>query len=252
MFGRPFLKTCGAIIDCKKGKVSVEFNGDLYEFNFSKFSKQPRGTDLSSMKTLLKKLLLFLFLLTILCSNLWRTTRKYMHMKERNELDDIFLRQPAILKHNLPVEPLGTFSQPKEDPMFDLKPLPETLKYAYLDEKKIYLVIINSNLSEFEEERLLETLRRHRGVIGYTLDDLKGIIPSICQHTINLEPDAKPVVDHQRRLNPKMKDVVRTEVLKLLAAGIIYPIADSKWVSPVHCVPKKGGMTVVPNDKNEL
>ena len=49
-----------------------------------------------------------------------------------------------------------------------------------------------------------------------------------------------------------MKDVVRTEVLKLLAAGIIYPIDDSKWVSPVHCVPKKGGMTVVPNDKNEL
>ena len=46
--------------------------------------------------------------------------------------------------------------------------------------------------------------------------------------------------------------MVRTEVLKLLATGIIYLIADSKWVSPVHCVPKKGGMTVVPNDKNEL
>ena len=49
-----------------------------------------------------------------------------------------------------------------------------------------------------------------------------------------------------------MKEVVRTEILKLLEAGIIYPIADSRWVSPVHCVPKKGGITVVPNDKNEL
>ena len=145
-----------------------------------------------------------------------------MHMQERNKLDDIFLTQPAILKNNLPVEPLGILSQPKEDPVFDLKPLPETLKYAYLDEKKIYPVIINANLSVFEEERLLETLRKHRGAVGYTLDDLKGISPSICQHTINLEPDAKPVVDHQRRLNPKMKDVVRAEVLKLLAAGIIY------------------------------
>ena len=67
-----------------------------------------------------------------------------------------------------------------------------------------------------------------------------------------MEPDAKPVVDHQRRLNPKMKEVVRTEILKLLEAGIIYPIADSRWVSPVYCVPKKGGITVVPNDKNEL
>ena len=64
-----------------------------------------------------------------------------------------------------------------------------------------------------------------------------------------MELDAKPVVDHQRRLNPKMKIVVRTE---LLEAGIIYPIADSRWVSPVHCVPKKWGITVVPNDKNEL
>ena len=54
-----------------------------------------------------------------------------------------------------------------------------------------------------------------------------------------MEPDAKPVVDHQIRLNPKMKEVVRTEILKLLEAGIIYPIADSRWVSHVHCVPKR-------------
>ena len=67
-----------------------------------------------------------------------------------------------------------------------------------------------------------------------------------------MEPDAKPVVDHQCRLNPKMKEVVRTEILKLLEAGIIYPTTNSRWVSHVHCVPKKGGLTVVPNDKNEL
>ena len=98
----------------------------------------------------------------------------------------------------------------------------------------------------------MEILRKHRGAIGYTLVDLKGISPAICQHAINIEPDAKPVVEHQRRLNPKMKDVVRNEVLKLLDAGIIYHIADSKWVSHVHCVPKKGGITVVPNENNEL
>ena len=67
-----------------------------------------------------------------------------------------------------------------------------------------------------------------------------------------MELDAKPVVDHQRWLNPKMKEVVRTEILKLLEAGIIYPIADSRWVSLVHYVPKKGDITVVPNDKNEI
>ena len=72
------------------------------------------------------------------------------------------------------------------------------------------------------------------------------------QHKIKLEKDAKAVIDHQRRLNPKMKEVVRNEILKLLEASVIYPIVDSQWVSPVHRVPKKGGITVVPNDKNEL
>ncbi|KAK1617943.1 hypothetical protein QYE76_023460 [Lolium multiflorum] len=171
--------------------------------------------------------------------------------KERDELEEIFLRQP-ILKHDLPVEDLGTTPPPKEDPVFDLKPLPDNLKYAHIDDKKIYHVIISSKLSEIEEERLLEILKKHRGAIGYTLDDLKGISPSICQHAINMEEDAKPVVEHQRCLIPKMKEVVRNEVLKLLEASIIYPIADSRWVSPVHCVPKKGGMTVVPNDNDEL
>ena len=86
----------------------------------------------------------------------------------------------------------------------------------------------------------MKTLKKHRPAIGYTLDDLKGISPTLCQHKINLEEDAKPVRGHQRRLHPKMKEVVRKEILKLLEAGIIYPVADSQWVSPVHCVPKKG------------
>ena len=134
--------------------------------------------------------------------------------------------------------------------MFELKPLPNNLKYAYLDENEIYPVIKSANLSEKEEERLLKTLKKHRPAIGYTLDDLKGVSPTLCQHKINLEDDAKPVRDPQRRLNPKMKEVVRKEILKLLEAGIIYPVADSEWVSHLHCVPKKGGITVVPNDKD--
>ena len=71
-------------------------------------------------------------------------------------------------------------------------------------------------------------------------------------HKVNLEEDGKPVVDYQRHLHPKMKEVVRKEVIKLIEAGIIYPIVDSKWVSIVHCVPQKGGITMVPNDENEL
>ena len=113
----------------------------------------------------------------------------------------------------MPIETLGGPPPPKGDPVFELKQLPDTLKYAYHDVKKIYHVIISANLPEHEEERLLKVLRKHRGAIGYTIDDLKGTSPTQCKHTINMEPDAKPFVDHQRRLNLKMKEVVRTERL---------------------------------------
>ncbi|GJZ02315.1 reverse transcriptase domain-containing protein [Tanacetum coccineum] len=67
-----------------------------------------------------------------------------------------------------------------------------------------------------------------------------------------MEEDYEPAIQHQRRVNLKIHDVIKKEVEKLLDAGLIYPISDSPWVSPVHCVPKKGGMTVVTNDENEL
>ena len=66
-----------------------------------------------------------------------------------------------------------------------------------------------------------------------------------------MEEDAKPVRQPQRRLNPHMQEVVRGEVLKLLQAGIIYPISDSLWVSPTQVVPKKSGITVIQNEKGE-
>ena len=103
-----------------------------------------------------------------------------------------------------------------------------------------------------ETERLLVVLKRYKKAIGYTLDDIKGISPAFCTHKINLEENTKPVVEGMRRLKESMKPVVKKEILKLLNTGMIYPIADSEWVSPVHCVPKKGGLTVVPNENNEL
>ncbi|KAK1697018.1 hypothetical protein QYE76_013715 [Lolium multiflorum] len=251
IFGRPFLNTCGAIIDCKKEKILTRFAGEPYEFNFSKFTKTPYKADLPSNDFKMEQCASIVLVPNNPLQQHLENSESEAFRKERDELEEIFLRQP-ILKHDLPVEDLGTTPPPKEDPVFDLKPLPDNLKYAHIDDKKIYPVIISSKLSEIEEERLLEILKKHRGAIGYTLDDLKGISPSICQHAINMEDDAKPVVEHQRRLIPKMKEVVRNEVLKLLEAGIIYPIADSRWVSLVHCVPKKGGMTVVPNDNDEL
>ncbi|KAG7578694.1 Reverse transcriptase domain [Arabidopsis thaliana x Arabidopsis arenosa] len=137
-------------------------------------------------------------------------------------------------------------------PKVDLKPLPQGLRYAFLGTNSTYPVIINAKLNDDEVHLLLNELRKYRRAIGYSLSDIKGISPSLCMHRIHLENESYSSIEPQRRLNPNLKEVVKKEILKLLEAGVIYPISDSTWVSPVHCVPKKGGMTVIKNDKDEL
>ena len=127
----------------------------------------------------------------------------------------------------------------------ELKPLPHGVRYAFLETNETYPVIVSSELNETELSKLLNELKKYRKTIGYSLDDIKGLSPSLCKHRIHLEDESMTSIEHQRRLNPNLKDVVKKEILKLLDAGVIYPISDSKWVSPVHVVPKKGGMTVV-------
>ncbi|KAG7599431.1 Reverse transcriptase domain [Arabidopsis suecica] len=137
-------------------------------------------------------------------------------------------------------------------PKVDLKPLPQGLRYAFLGTNSTYPVIINAALNDDEVNLLLSELRKYRKAIGYSLSDIKGISPSLCNHRIHLENESYSSIEPQRRLNPNLKEVVKKEILKLLNADVIYPISDSTWVSPVHCVPKKGGMTVVKNEKDEL
>nr|GEW07893.1 reverse transcriptase domain-containing protein [Tanacetum cinerariifolium] len=105
-----------------------------------------------------------------------------------------------------------------------LKPLPDNLEYVFLEEPSF----------------LPKTT------------DIPGIFLSFCKHKIKLLDYKKPVVQKQRRLNPNIQEVVKKEIVKLLDTGIIYPIADNPWVSPIHCVPKKGGITVVTNENDEL
>ncbi|KAI5326989.1 hypothetical protein L3X38_026385 [Prunus dulcis] len=138
------------------------------------------------------------------------------------------------------------------DRMLLVKPLPKHLKYAYLGAAETLPVIIAADLTPTEEDKLLRVLRKYQDALGWTITDIKGISPALCMHRILMEDDVKPTVDAQRRLNPIMKEVVRTEVMKLLDAGMIYPISDSKWVSPTQAVPKRTGITVVKNDNNEL
>ena len=86
---------------------------------------------------------------------------------------------------------------------------------------------------------MIEILKEHKEAIAWSVEDLKGINPTICMHKILLEENEKTSVEHQRRLNPVMKEVVIKEVLKWMNSGFIYAISDSPWVSSIHVVPKK-------------
>ncbi|CAA7016379.1 unnamed protein product [Microthlaspi erraticum] len=157
------------------------------------------------------------------------------------------------------VEAEHDLEQPSDDdwsevkaPKVDLKTLPDGLRYAFLGPNSTYPVIVNQELTPPQLTSLLNELRKFKRAIGYSLEDIKGISPELCTHRIHLDNESKGSIEHQRRLNPNLKEVVKKEILKLLDAGVIYPISDSTWVSPVHCVPKKGGITVVKNEKDEM
>nr|GFB58222.1 reverse transcriptase domain-containing protein [Tanacetum cinerariifolium] len=139
-----------------------------------------------------------------------------------------------------------------EPPELELKDLPPHLEYAFLEGDNKLLVIIAKELGDEEKYALIKVLKSHKRAIAWNLSDIQGINPEFCTHKILMEKDYKPVMQHQRRVNPKIHDLIKKEVEKLLDAGLIYPIFDSPWVSPVHCVPKKGGFTVVENEENEL
>ncbi|GJU79386.1 reverse transcriptase domain-containing protein [Tanacetum coccineum] len=163
--------------------------------------------------------------------------------------DDPFQLPPIDLRQ---VEVTKAKSLIEEPPELELKDLASHLEYAYLEGTDRLPVIIAKSLKVEEKESLLKVLKSHKWAIAWKITNIKGIDPRFCTHKILMEEDYKPTIQSQRRVNPKIHEVIKKEVLKLLDAGMIYPISDSPWVSPVHCVPKKGGITVVANEDNEL
>ncbi|KAL8103136.1 hypothetical protein AgCh_027607 [Apium graveolens] len=150
-----------------------------------------------------------------------------------SELDQ-FLRKIDMPFESLGMEELN--KAPKrlkpsieEAPTLEIKPLPEHLRYAFLGDASTLPVIIVSDLSGSDEEKLPRILREFKSAIGRTIADIKEICPSYCMHKILLEEGSKPTVEQQRQLNPIMKEVVKKKILKWLDAGIIYPISDSSW-----------------------
>ena len=119
-----------------------------------------------------------------------------------------------------------------EAPKLKLKALPPHLRYVFLGRDDILPVIIALDLNVQQVECLVEVLKMFKRDIGWTIADIIGIPPGICLHKIQLMSEHKPSIDYERRLNTPMQEVVKKEIIKLLDAGVVYPIEDSSWVCP--------------------
>ncbi|CAL8988366.1 unnamed protein product [Prunus brigantina] len=268
ILGRPFMATAGAIIDVKKGTLTMNVFDETIAFKVFEASKFPSDEhevfQLDAIDTMVKEALPMSYLEPIEAC-ITQSIRK----EEVDNLEAVI--SPLLLElvcsmdsyievgkryanqfESLPPPTNKVLPSIVQAPELELKQLPKHLKYAYLGESETLPVIIASQLGPSDEKKLLRVLKEHKTAIGWSIADIKGISPTMCMHKILLEDNAMPKRDAQRRLNPNMKEVVRKEVMKLLDVGIIYPISDSKWVSPVQVVPKKSGITVVKNEANEL
>ncbi|CAN6697901.1 unnamed protein product [Malus baccata var. baccata] len=279
LLGRPFMKTAWTKIDVYNGTLTMEFDGEVINFNLSDSMKYPSENHSCFAIDVIDSLsqdhfdklnddaLELVITQGMDKQNVEATTMGTHSMHGHSFVvppNDEVIEMVAALE-SLPSQS-GKYSDPilssvsankmlplvVQPPTLELKPLPSHLKYVFLGEDDTLPVIISSSLTAQEESKLVRVLKEYKTAIGWTLADIKGISPTTCMHRILLEEGSKTSREAQRRLNPPMMEVVKNEVIKLLDCGVIYPISDSKWVSPVQCVPKKSGVTVVANAENEL
>nr|GEU58537.1 DNA-directed DNA polymerase [Tanacetum cinerariifolium] len=253
ILGRSFLRTVRALIDEYGEEITLRVNDESVTFNLNQTMRYSSTYDDNSMNRV--------DVIDIACEE--------------------FVQDEPIVKSSSPtltpfgesdffLEEIGDFlndesiptgikaketkakSSIEEPPELELKELPSHLEYAFLEESNKLPVIIAKDLKDVKKEALIKVLKSHKRVITWKISNIKGIDPRFCTHKILMGKDYKPAVQSQRRVNLKIHEVIKKEVIKLLDSGMIYPISDSPWASPIHCVPKKGGMTVVANKNNEL
>nr|GFB12896.1 DNA-directed DNA polymerase [Tanacetum cinerariifolium] len=259
ILGRSFLKTGRALIDVFEGELTHRVDKEAITFNLDQTSRY--STNYSDMTA---KRIDFIDMACEEYSQEFLGFSDTISSGNPTPFYDliVFATSPTLtpfensdflLEEELKIcEAKTDKSSVDEPPVVELKALPPHLEYAFLEGDDKLPVIIVKYLSVEEKTALITVLKSHKRAIAWKLSDIKGINPEFCTHKILIEEDFTLAVQHQRRINPKIHDVIKQEVIKLLKAELIYPISNSPWVSPVHCVPKKGGFTVVENEDNEL
>ncbi|CAN6697787.1 unnamed protein product [Malus baccata var. baccata] len=277
--GRPFMKTARTKNDVFNGTLSMEFDGEVVNFNLYDSIKYP-SEDHSCFSIDIIDSLTQGYLEDLNDDALEKVITRGMELKTQGaepmlthdihkplhamppseEFIELVAALESLPKHDgkspnfdsIPISTNKLLPSIIQAPILDLKPLPSHLKYIFLGENETLPAIISSSLTTQEEEKLVRVLKEFKSALSWTLADIKGISPTTCMHHIFLEEGAKPPRKAQCRLKPQMMKVVKNEIIKLLDCRVIYPISDSRWVSPIQCVPKKSGVTVVENANNEF
>ncbi|GJU72275.1 reverse transcriptase domain-containing protein [Tanacetum coccineum] len=242
ILGRPFLHTADAVIRVKQRQLNFGVGTERIIFNIDSAMKHSYSND----DTCFRIDVIDEILEEDFCALLDEGSKILHSIKGTLLEEEIFAEFDEFIAMTIKT----SLEEPPTD--LELKPLPDNLEYVFLEEPSFLPVIISSQLSKEKKSKLISVLKKHKQAFDWKMKDILGICPSFCKHKIQLLDDKKPVVQKQRRLNLNMQEVVKKEIVKLLDTGIIYPIADSPWVSPIHCVPKKGGITVVTNENDEL
>ncbi|TQE03197.1 hypothetical protein C1H46_011200 [Malus baccata] len=268
ILGRPFLRTARTKIDVYDGTLTMEIEGESVKFRIFNAMRYPNELESCLSINVFDYFVQDCFNEGVGQDNLEKSlvhSITHGNFNYSEHIEEELIQTVASLKSlspirgkcssyfiSLPTSNEKTLPSVIQAPKLELKSIPKHLKYAFFGNDETLPVIISSQLTAEEGEKLIRILKDHKTAIAWSIADIKGINPATCMNRILLEEGAKPTREAQRRLNPLMMEVVKKEVIKLLDVGIIYPISDSKWVSPIQVVPKRSGVTVVKNEANEL
>ena len=236
LLGRPFLETGAALIDVQKGELTLRVGDEAVHFYINRSLEHPNVEGDSCMAVRNKSLLndeLNSDCIIQHSINEIEMNFQYLESLDCEVLPSNMFNKETVSGINensqdeISSQKQQTHEQETSTEELTLKALPSHLKYEFLEPEKRKPVIISVALTEAEKQKLMVIMRKYKEVIAWSIEDLKGISPSICIHKIQLEDNAKTSIEHQRRLNPVMNEVVRIEVLKWLNAGFIYAISYS-------------------------
>ncbi|XP_015163880.1 uncharacterized protein [Solanum tuberosum] len=238
ILGRPFLATGRALVDVKSGKLKFRVNDDEVTFNIYKSMKQQSNIHVVSVEDVIAEAVASVS--HLMCKNepLESVLASYDESKVQGYEEvvaalsglEVYSRNPIKLDIDLKNRESPSAQPSTEEPLnLELKALPSHLKYSFLGANNTLPVIITVDLVERQVKPLIEVLQKHIKAIGWTITDIVGITPGVCTHKIRLDSECKPSVEHQRRLNPPMQEVVKKEIIKWLDTGVIYRIADNGY-----------------------